>query len=437
MMGGFSVKKILLLILLSVISVSYAIPIEPVIFVNKSTVDYENAKILMDNFYSSRKVNINEDNITVVVNDINYIPAIDNLEIESKDKKLKLNIKFNRDGDNVEYESVECIEELNLEKEISLFNRSYIVEDITSNYVILKEKDGKEVVTNGSFEYEGYKVVVKLVSSDLNTIVVDIYKNEKPIDSPKLTKSYPYYMKEGTLGIVYKNCTKSGKRYYFTFDVYSTIKIEEDKDFPLDNRFKVKDISGDKIKLEYKNINNLGSEINLFNYTIIPEKCYKDYVLFKIIKRESKTLNIKDKDIVYLGDSIYAIKINNTVRVYYKGKELKNHEKIYLNSLDTFDINPLNINNDIILIGGPKVNKFVKELEDKGLLKVNITDNYPGNNKGVIQKIKNPYNNNNIYILAGSDRWGTKAAILVFLTKYNDEDTLMVEWNKGEIKITK
>ncbi|AIJ06116.1 S-layer family protein [Methanocaldococcus bathoardescens] len=430
-------KRILLLMLLLVISVGYALPTEPVIFVNKSTVDYQNAKVLMDNLYSSREINVNKDNITVIIKDITYIPATDKLEIEDNDKKLI--IKFDRDGDNVNYKDIECIEYLNLEKgkEISLFNKSYIVEDITSNYIILKEKYGKEITTNDSFEYDGYKVIVKLVSSDLDTIVVDIYKNGKVIDSPKLTKGCFYYVEGGTLGIVFKNCTRNGRDYYFTFDAYSTIKIEEDRDFPLDNRFKVKDISADKIKLEYKNINDLGSEINLFNCTIMPEKCYKDCVLFKIIKRENKTLNIKDKDTAYLGEGIYAIKINDTVHVYYKGKELKNHEKIYLNTLDMFDIDSLNINKDIILIGGPKINKFVKELEDKGLLKVNITDNYPGNNRGVIQKIKNPYNDNNIYILAGSNRWGTKAAILAFLTKYDDEDVLMVEWDEGDVKIIK
>ncbi|WP_244409367.1 S-layer protein [Methanocaldococcus jannaschii] len=428
-------KRTLLLILLLVISVSYALPIEPIIYVNKSTVDYQNAKILMDNFYSSREININGDNVTIVINDIMYIPSIDELEIKNGDKNLI--IKFDRDGNKVKYKDIECIEYLNLKKgeEISLFNKSYIVEDITSNYVILKEKDGKEVLTNESFEYDGYKVVVKLVSSDLNTIIVDIYKNEKVLDSPKLTKGKIYYMKGGTLGLMYENCTRIGKGYRFTFRVYSTIKIEEGEDYPLDKEFKVKEISTDKIKLEYKNIDSLGNEIYLFNYTIIPEKCYKDYVLFKVIKRKEKTVDVKD--VAYIGDGIYAVKVNNTVHVFYKGKELKNHEKIYLGSVDVYSSNPLNVNKDIILIGGPKVNKIVKELEDKGLLKVNISTNYPGNNRGIILKIKNPYNDNNIYILAGSDRWGTKAAILVFLTKYNDEDTLMVEWDKGEIKIIK
>ncbi|XRP97656.1 hypothetical protein ACO3UB_03865 [Methanocaldococcus sp. 16A] len=429
-------KKLLLLFILLFISVSYALPIDPVIFVNKSTVDYENAKVLMDNLYSSREIKVNGSNITVIIDDIIYIPATDELEIEDNSKKL--NIKFIRDNNGIKYKDIEYIEYLNLEKgkEISLFNKSYIVEDITSDCIILKEKDGKEITTNESFEYGRYKVAVKLLSPDLNTIVVDIYKNGKPImEYFKLNKGQFYYVEGEQLGIIYKNCTKKGKSYYFTFNVYSTIEIKKDKDFPLDKNFIVKDLSADRIELVYKNINDLGNEIHLFNCTIILEKDYKDYVLFKVIKKETKTFNIENKTVLYLGEGFYAIKINNTVHVYYKGKELENHEKIYINSLDIIDIDPLNINKDIILIGGPKVNKFVKELENKALLRINITDNYPGNNIGVIQKIKNPYNNNNIYILAGSNRYGTKAAILAFLTIYNNESIMKVKLDNGHIKV--
>ncbi|ACV24661.1 S-layer protein [Methanocaldococcus fervens] len=424
----------LLLILLLVISVGYALPTEPIIIVNKSTADYENVKVLMDNLYSSREINVDEDCVTVNVKDIVYMPAVDELEIEDNDKKL--DIEFDNNGGNIKYKDIYYIEYLNFEEgdEVTFFDKKYLVEDISSDYILLKEKDGEEIETNGSFEYDGYKVVVKLVSSDSKTIVVDIYENDNLVDSPKLDRDEFYHLEDGTLGIVYKNCTKSGNKYYFTFEVYSIIKIEEDEDYPLDKRFRVKDVSSERIKLEYKNVGNLEEEINLFNYTIMPEEIYDNYVLFKVVKKESKTLNMKNKDTAYLGDGIYAVKINDEIHVYYKGKELKN-EKIYLNSMDAFDIASLNIDKDIILIGGPKVNKFVKELEDKGLLKVNVTNNYPGNNMGVIQKIKNPYNGNNIYVLAGSNRLGTKAAILAFLTKYNGEDVLKVEWKEGMVEV--
>ncbi|XRO74914.1 hypothetical protein ACO3TA_05875 [Methanocaldococcus sp. 28A] len=427
-------KKLLLLSILLFISVSYALPIEPVIFVNKSTVDYQNAKVLMDNLYSSREINVNGNNITIIINDITYIPATDELEIEDNNKKL--NIKFIRDNNGIKYEDIKCIEYLNLEKgkEISLFNRNYIVDYVTSDCVILKEKYGKEITTNESFEYNEYKIIPKLLSLDLKSVTIDIYKNGKIIKTDvKLIRDE--FKIIDNLGIIYKNCIKKGNVYYLTFEVYSTIEIKKGKEYPLDKNFIVRDIDDNKIELIYKNINNLRNNISILNYLIIPKKDYKDYVLFKVIKRDCKTFNIDNKTVLYLGEGFYAIKTNNTVHVYYKGKELENHEKIYISSLDMIDVNPLNINKDIILIGGPKVNKFVKELEDKALLRINITDNYPGNNIGIIQKIKNPYNNNNIYILAGSNRYGTKAAILAFLTIYNNESIMKVKLDNGHIKV--
>ncbi len=431
------IMKIFLLISMLVISVSYTLPTEPVIFVNKSTVDYENAKILMDNLYSSREINVNGDNVTVVIKDINYIPAKNKLEINDNDKKLI--IEFDGNSSSIRYKNIYCVIPLNFEKgeEVNLYNKSYVVEEVTSKRVILKEKDGREIVTNGSFEYGGYKVVLELVSSDLDEIVVDIYKNNMLIKKMvKLHKGDMWYLDGETLGIIYKNCTKKGRKYYFTFKVYSTIKIEEGEDYPLDNRFIVKEVNSkkNKIVLAYRNTNKLDKKILLFEYEIVPEGHYKDYVLFKVIRNDEK--KVKVEDYAYIGGGIYAIKKGKEICIYYKGKKIKNHEKIYLGLVDGVDNNPLNINKDIILIGGPKVNKFVKELEDKGLLKVNITNKYPGNNIGVIQKIKNPYNgNSNIYILAGSNRWGTKAAILAFLTKYKGEDVLKVEWKKGVVEI--
>ncbi|MEO2117178.1 MAG: hypothetical protein ABGW92_02055, partial [Methanocaldococcus sp.] len=407
-------------------------------FVNKSTVDYENAKILMDNLYSSREINVNGNNVTVVIKDIDYIPAKNKLEIDDNDKKLI--IEFSKDDNDIKYDDIYYIIELDFKEgdEVSLFNKSYIVEDINSKYIILKEKEGKEIVTNKSFEYDGYKVDVNMVSDNLDTIVVDIYKDGKILKKMlKLNKGEGYYVEGGTLEFVYENCTKKGRRYYFTFKAYSTIKIEEDKDYPLDGRFRVKEINkNDKIELEYKDVNKLGKKLSLFNYTIIPENIYEDYVLFKIIKASEK--KVKVEDYAYIDDGIYAIKRGGEIYIYYKGKKIENHEKIYLGLVDCVDNNPLNVDKDIILIGGSKVNKFVRELENMGLLKVNITNKYPGDNIGVIQKIKNPYNdNNNIYILAGSNRWGTKAAILVFLTKYKGEDILKVEWKDGEVKVLK
>ncbi|NPA61944.1 MAG: hypothetical protein GXN95_00120 [Methanococci archaeon] len=407
---------------------------DPLIVANKSTSDYDMAKILMENFYSSREVIIERDNVSLIAKDIYYIPAANKLTLNDGDKDII--VEFSKSGNSVKYEDIECIEHLNLKKgeEIKLFNRSYVVDDISSDKIILKEKDGKEIITNESFTYDDYKVVVDLVSADLNMIVVDIYKDGRDIDRPKLKKGELYYTKDGDLGIQYVNCTREGKSYKFTFKVFSTLILKEGQPYPLDNRFIVKEIRDDEIKLEYRETSKIKREIDLFNYSIAPEKILDDYVLFKVIKRYSKTYKVENE--CYLGSGIYALKSGDKVEVYYKGRKLKNKEKIYLGSSGIVGSNVLKENKDIVLIGGPMVNKIVRELEKSGVLKINITDSYPGKRKGLILKLKNPYSNGNIYILAGSDRWGTMASVLAFLSKYNGENKLEVEWINGSVKTT-
>ena len=90
----------------------------------------------------------------------------------------------------------------------------------------------------------------------------------------------------------------------------------------------------------------------------------------------------------------------------------------------------LKTKSDLILIGGPVSNNATKKIEN--LLKISITNENPGANTGIIQKIENPYNPEyNIYVLAGSDRFGTKAAVLaVSQGLYKNEDIMIVKLNE-------
>ncbi len=103
-----------------------------------------------------------------------------------------------------------------------------------------------------------------------------------------------------------------------------------------------------------------------------------------------------------------------------------------------------NITEDCILIGGPVVNPVVKKYMDKFPIKINNT--YPGKNKGVIQVItlkvkvgENIYNYVTVVLLAGSDRWGTKAAVEYFKQLEDlPKEPIFVEWRDGKaVKIEK
>ena len=95
----------------------------------------------------------------------------------------------------------------------------------------------------------------------------------------------------------------------------------------------------------------------------------------------------------------------------------------------------LEIKEDCILVGGPVANPTTKKYIDKFSIKV--TNDYPGKNKGVIQK--QTINGHTVILLAGSDRWGTKAAVEYFKTLDDiPEEPIFVEWKDGKaVKIEK
>jgi len=90
------------------------------------------------------------------------------------------------------------------------------------------------------------------------------------------------------------------------------------------------------------------------------------------------------------------------------------------------------LKNNLIVIGGPVVNKvtaiinqkmpikFARELH--WAIKSSVTDNvYPSDETGLIVKMKNPFNaEKSILVVAGKRHTGTRAAIIAFLKYFND-----------------
>ncbi|XRO75127.1 CARDB domain-containing protein [Methanocaldococcus sp. 28A] len=96
---------------------------------------------------------------------------------------------------------------------------------------------------------------------------------------------------------------------------------------------------------------------------------------------------------------------------------------------------PIDITEDCILIGGPVANPLVKKY--MWVFPVKVTNDYPGKHKGVIEK--QIINGHTVILLAGSDRWGTKAAVEYFKTLDDiPSEPIFVEWINGTaIKINK
>jgi S-layer protein (TIGR01564 family) len=131
----------------------------------------------------------------------------------------------------------------------------------------------------------------------------------------------------------------------------------------------------------------------------------------------------KIKEIVHKSKLIVSSPIDDNLSAKYLKTKL-----LLTNQL-------LDINENVILIGGPVVNPIVKKYI--WTFKVRISNDYPGAHRGVIQK--QLINGHTVILLAGSDRWGTKASVEYFKT-LNDlpDEPIFVEWKDGKaVKIEK
>jgi len=131
----------------------------------------------------------------------------------------------------------------------------------------------------------------------------------------------------------------------------------------------------------------------------------------------------KIKELIHNVKLIIGSEIDNNL----SAKQLKNTTEL-VNQ-------PLEINEDTILMGGLVANPLTKKYA--WAFKVKITNDYPGENIGVIQKqLINGYT---VILLAGSDRYGTKAAVEYFKTLDDlPNEPIFVQWKDGKaVKIEK
>ncbi|MBM7408461.1 parallel beta-helix repeat protein [Methanococcus maripaludis] len=98
-----------------------------------------------------------------------------------------------------------------------------------------------------------------------------------------------------------------------------------------------------------------------------------------------------------------------------------------------YDSEDYEISGDTIIVGGPESNKLAEKYDSK--FGISISNDNPGENKGIIQVLKVQDNTGSIIqsytiiYIAGSDRLGTQAALEYFKTLDElPEGPLMIEW---------
>ncbi len=437
------IKFLILLSLCIVVISSSAVPIaelnNPIIIVNKESPDAPYAKLIMDKFCTYKNIKIQDRGVEVNENIYYNIPANNSFEIKDGDGDI-LYISFNIDTDGstdtIKYNRIEYRKDYNDNKILFLNNIYTILKSENGNIILANEV--KNISTNNSFKYNDYKIVLKAISFDNNDIILDILKDNKPIKKDiNVKKGDIKYIKDLNMAIYYKNLSKHGKTNIFSFKIYHILELEDGKDFTLNPNFKV-NLNKNEIILKYKYPEHVKKIFNILNYTVKPEKIAHGLTYFSVYHKIHYIINKGDLGIKYLGDNIFAVKKGDRLYLYKDGNECNDITEYYKPDTAILDSDVLNTDSDLILIGGPISNNITKRIENH--LKIPITNENPGKNRGVIQVIKNPYNPNyKIMVIAGSDRNGTKACVLALLKGlYKNEEIMTVELEKdGSVKVIK
>jgi len=225
-----------------------------------------------------------------------------------------------------------------------------------------------------------------------------------------------------TLYNITDNITSNTTLYNITDNITSNTTIHEEDDIN-DSDIEIDDL--ENITPLPDDDDNKGDETNPpFDMCSISHARVSRASSYHKITNVSSTNESKCDTVGRLKEIIDEIKliIGSEIDVELSGKKLK----------DDYELTnkPLNIKEDCILVGGPMANPLTKKYI--WTFKVKITNDYPGVDSGVIQK--QMINGHIVILLAGSDRWGTKAAVEYFKTLDDIPDgPIFVQWNNGKV----
>ncbi|MBB6067244.1 S-layer protein [Methanococcus maripaludis] len=418
-------SKLIALFILTVLCtlpISYGMVVDnPLIVVNSEKVDKEYAELLMDNYYSKRTLSVNSDNEIVVTENIIYnVPALDEFEIN--DGKGKLLVEFTKSGESVTYKSIEYEEEIessDTDDEITFLGKTYKVIEYNPDEKIVLGNKVEEIETTDQFSYGEYTFKMVGMDSDSGEVLISVYEGDDRIENVKMYPDDTRSIDGSTISIYYDEYLENGDTPYFFFDIYDSLELEDGESVNYNGEFDV-ELDGKKINLDYDSPKSLSQNFEILNYKVSLDGVSDtdSTVYFTVIQSEDYEYEM-DEGTEYFGNNIFALKIENDEDEDYDDelylyKNNKKYDKIvdYQGSVQIIDQDELlSASSDLILIGGPVSNKVTESIQNS--LSVEITNDYPGEGKGVIQTITNPNNaESTILVLAGSDREGTKACVL-------------------------
>ncbi len=87
---------------------------------------------------------------------------------------------------------------------------------------------------------------------------------------------------------------------------------------------------------------------------------------------------------------------------------------------------------NLILVGRPDANRMLRDVYERTNA-TKITDEYPGADKGILEILRNPWNESKTMLLVeGSDEWGVRAGSIALEDRQQlkDKNTIVVDWEE-------
>ncbi|MCK4418444.1 hypothetical protein CEE34_11580 [Candidatus Aerophobetes bacterium Ae_b3a] len=153
---------------------------------------------------------------------------------------------------------------------------------------------------------------------------------------------------------------------------------------------------------------------------------------------EMNSLTLKDYPklfsenvIIVIGENTIEVEKESSVMIKENLKELIKNEPIIKNDPELLESNKRTYN--LILVGTPTTNYILQEAY-KLTNATRVTNEYPGENKGILEILGSPWNSNKaLLLIAGSDEWGVKTGsrLLKYAQDIN-KSNVVVEWKESK-----
>ncbi|MDY6966171.1 MAG: hypothetical protein SVM80_09455 [Halobacteriota archaeon] len=135
-----------------------------------------------------------------------------------------------------------------------------------------------------------------------------------------------------------------------------------------------------------------------------------------------------EKDvIIVIGENTSQVERESAEAIAPNLENLTGHKPIIKSDGEIAETNLGDYN--LLLVGTPESNKMFKEVYNMTDA-TRVTDGYPGENKGILEILENPWDEDKAMLLvAGSDEWGVKTGDLILRNqRLEKKNKIFVDW---------